>query len=630
MTTRQQFLAMLLCIASLALPVDARSQGQSRVANTKHNLSVSGPGEIRATTETQVCVFCHTPHARVETQPLWNHELTTQTYTLYSSDYLTNLSYTAPNQPNQRSKLCLSCHDGTVAIGAVYNNGGPAGIEMRNSVTTMPAHAAGNLGASLANDHPVGYLYDNTKDPELVARPWPWRTAVQLDPDAAGGRLECHTCHEPHNNEHTKFLRVDNTSAALCTFCHTKTGWAETIHATSRQRYTPPGGTATWLGEWACRSCHTAHGGTGVPYLLSQPEETTCYDAGCHGSTNAGANTKNIQTAADKLYRHPTNTESTKHKHPDTPASLNVPNRHAECQDCHSPHRARKGLHTEGSNGVSSVLLGAPGVIPGSASAWTQPTTFTAVSSALQENQICFTCHSYNGLGVAFSGVTGIIGPSGVPITDQAMEFNPANPSAHPVAVSSSQQIGSTVPRPLAAAQMNERWPATGSQTMYCSDCHGNDEQTSAIVPQGPHGADSRFMLTGRGTFWPTNQAGIPWSLNDLRNNQNSWQTDLFCANCHVLFDGGNFKNNVHAESHHQGAVVRCITCHVAVPHGARRSRLIGYESDPAPYNYMGPGQYDRLVINGFIKANGPFNYREESCSMQSVCHGPGNGRYEP
>jgi hypothetical protein len=207
------------------------------------------------------------------------------------------------------------------------------------------------------------------------------------------------------------------------------------------------------------------------------------------------------------------------------------------------------------------------------------------------------------------------------------MEFNPANASAHPLQVPLSQQSGSAIPRSLTPAQMGRGWNAVGNQTMYCSDCHGNDQPTSTGVPQGPHGSDSRFMLTGAGKYWPSNPSGQLWSLNDFRTR--NWRSELLCANCHVMFDG-NFKNNVHSEGEHRDAAVRCITCHVAVPHGAKRSRLIGYDSDPAPYNYMGPGQYDRLVINGFIKANGPFNYQEESCSMQGVCHGPGQGRYEP
>ena len=111
-------------------------QGVAKMLGTKHNLSVSGTGAIRASSELQLCVFCHTPHVprQYASEQLWNHQSSSAEYTLYSSDYLTNLNYSAPNQPNARSKLCLSCHDGTVAIGAVYNNGGPQTIAMQNDI----------------------------------------------------------------------------------------------------------------------------------------------------------------------------------------------------------------------------------------------------------------------------------------------------------------------------------------------------------------------------------------------------------------------------------------------------------------------------------------------------------------
>src|SRR5208283_3723202 len=81
-----------------------------------------------------------------------------------------------------------------------------------------------NLGTSLRDDHPVGYIYDNAHDPELVNRAWPWNTSVKLDPDASNGTVECQTCHDPHDNSNTKFLRMPNINAALCTFCHSKAG----------------------------------------------------------------------------------------------------------------------------------------------------------------------------------------------------------------------------------------------------------------------------------------------------------------------------------------------------------------------------------------------------------------------
>jgi predicted CXXCH cytochrome family protein len=347
--------------------------GQSSVTSTKHNLSISGTGTIKAQTEQEVCIFCHTPHHASAAAQLWNHLPTSQSYTLYSSTYLTSRTYPAPNQPNAKSKLCMSCHDGTIALGSVYNTSGSGttgSIQMSGGVTTMPAGIAANLGTALTNDHPVGFGYDPARDPELVVRAWPWNTPVKLDPDASNGRVECHTCHDPHNNTNTHFLAASNADAALCRFCHVKTGWTVSVHDVSTQAYTPSGESPTTIGEWACRNCHRSHTGGGTPYLLQLSEENTCYQAGCHG-TSPGTSTKNIQSAANKTYAHPVNTLSGKHLNPDNATSLNVPNRHAECYDCHDTHQAQDGLHAARTNAASSVLKGVWGVTPGSATIWT-------------------------------------------------------------------------------------------------------------------------------------------------------------------------------------------------------------------------------------------------------------------
>jgi hypothetical protein len=177
-TSRHDRRVFLVLTGSFLLALDL--SGQVSVRDTKHNLSAGGPGTIIAASETQVCAFCHTPHHSSTVAQLWNKQPTVATYTLYSSDFLTSLTYPSPAQPNQRSKLCMSCHDGTVALGSVYNLPGPEGagtISMTQAgtpITTMPASAAGHLGTILTDDHPVGFLYDNARDPELVVRPWPW------------------------------------------------------------------------------------------------------------------------------------------------------------------------------------------------------------------------------------------------------------------------------------------------------------------------------------------------------------------------------------------------------------------------------------------------------------------------
>ena len=66
-------------------------------------------------------------------RPLWNHKVTTATYTLYSSP---TLKATLSQPTHYGSKLCLSCHDGTVALDSFGGNTGTTFIDSSNSVGT--------------------------------------------------------------------------------------------------------------------------------------------------------------------------------------------------------------------------------------------------------------------------------------------------------------------------------------------------------------------------------------------------------------------------------------------------------------------------------------------------------------
>src|SRR4051812_27176929 len=103
------FAAILTPVAFSAL---ARGQAIKSIVNSKHNLSASGPASIRATSEQQVCIFCHSAHGAGTIQPLWNRNTPVGAYTVYSSTSL----QAKPGQPTGTSKLCLSCHDGTIAV----------------------------------------------------------------------------------------------------------------------------------------------------------------------------------------------------------------------------------------------------------------------------------------------------------------------------------------------------------------------------------------------------------------------------------------------------------------------------------------------------------------------------------
>ena len=83
-----------------------------------------------------------------------------------------------------------------------------------------------NLGSDLSNDHPVNFTYDAalaTADGGLntPADPNNFVDAGAKFP-LFGGKMECGTCHDAHDNTNGTFLVVPNSSSDLCTTCHTK------------------------------------------------------------------------------------------------------------------------------------------------------------------------------------------------------------------------------------------------------------------------------------------------------------------------------------------------------------------------------------------------------------------------
>ncbi|MCF6178202.1 MAG: cytochrome c3 family protein [Geopsychrobacter sp.] len=209
---------ILLTIALVALMT---STAFAAITGSKHDFS----GAAYATATGNICIFCHTPHnsdTTVANAPLWNHEVTAATYTLYSGQGTLNATMA---QPSGISKLCLSCHDGTVAIDSF---GGATG--------TTNITGAALLGTDLSNDHPVSFLYDaalNTADsgiynPTTQASGLGSTIDVDLLFGATAGSktLECASCHDVHRSDETvafqPMLRKSNTASALCLTCHNK------------------------------------------------------------------------------------------------------------------------------------------------------------------------------------------------------------------------------------------------------------------------------------------------------------------------------------------------------------------------------------------------------------------------
>ncbi len=478
------------------------------VVNTPHNLSTLGPGPVTASGEGQVCVFCHTPHGAESFpgSPLWNRQLSGETYTVYTSSSLDAEDIAGQlEQPGGSSRLCLSCHDGTLAIGMVNVIGGQQDVAIPMTGTaadgTMPPGAGAasgftrDLGADLRNDHPISLTYDpalavadgELLDPVTAAhigvRAPGFRPPVPLEPTGAGGsaQLQCATCHDPHVRDTDpslpiKFLRLnrlqqspplgagfDAAADIVCLGCHDKSGWADSAHAVAAvadETYAPsaaaerqfPAATSVW--QAACLNCHDTHTVQGARRLLregtdslAQPRqggasaiEATCYQ--CHSSSgvlNAASGTVHDIAGDFSLLRHmpittaeqATGTEVHDVEDADLTESRtllgsgDLANRHAECPDCHNPHRLMRNRRFDGfgvstaaahahtsphSNIASGALRGTFGVEPvyGGVAFPSLPIAYqvkrgdgglgagTDVASAwvTREYQVCLKCHS--------------------------------------------------------------------------------------------------------------------------------------------------------------------------------------------------------------------------------------------
>ena len=323
----------ILVLAFGLIGVSTYVAAQSDIRSTKHNLSkyktinplVTNTNTVRATDETQVCVFCHTPHGANTSAktPLWNRSVATS-YTMYSSSSLDAKSIADgfSLQPGGSSLLCLSCHDGMIALGNVNvlprNTGTTVGpiAGLSGTMATLGAGSGSNtgftrhLGTDLSNDHPISITFNDTlalADKELAypgtestligIRSSGVRPTLPLEKthatNTSAGQVQCATCHDPHITK-DRFLRLNRfqvvpptggafiaTDDQICLACHRKLGttWSQSAHANNTSGNVAykdnasvlrgfPNGKKVW--EVGCLNCHDTHTASGSRRLLRE------------------------------------------------------------------------------------------------------------------------------------------------------------------------------------------------------------------------------------------------------------------------------------------------------------------------------------------------------------------------
>ncbi len=459
----------------LLAPLSGLAAGGS-VVGSKHDLSAGGPGPIKSRSETEVCVFCHIPHGSGEHGNARPDP--TARYELYASS---TLAAEVPGAPDGATRICLSCHDGTIAVGQTRRR--RIAVERLTSDGRLPPGHAANLGTDLRRTHPVSIRPPRTSK----IRPLPATDAVHLD---RGGKVQCTSCHDPHRESpdgvERKFLVKSNRSSAICASCHEVPYWASnpSSHQLSRAVYTEAQGAATSYGtvaENGCAACHDSHrGGVGTPLVRrngAASDDQVCL--GCHDGRVAKTD---LVRQAGKPFAHaapPGSASSHDAGESPTSGSHRLPEtqplarRHVTCVDCHNPHAAFK--QDASAPRASGALSGV----------WGIDRNGLRVEPVQFQYEICFKCHGDSANQPQARGSTP---PETLrrAFTDVNLrrQLDPAAPSFHPIVAPGRNQ---TIPGLKA--------PLMPSSVIFCTDCHASDAAAAENVPRGPHGSRYAHLL---------------------------------------------------------------------------------------------------------------------------------------
>jgi len=214
-----------------------KGKGTGGAAGTAVSEAWNGRGEI--------CRVCHAPHdhgragQRYTNGLMWNHSVSSATYTMYNNAYSSSITGTQSAQPDGTAKLCLACHDGSVGIdtfdkyagGVILFDGTATGYDAGFKMT--PFSDGANL--DLRGTHPISIAFPagETGDGKNFTNPAvaTWTDGSTVASTLDSGKVQCSTCHDVHNQgvvAGSHLLRQAQTVAqggvasGLCLTCHVK------------------------------------------------------------------------------------------------------------------------------------------------------------------------------------------------------------------------------------------------------------------------------------------------------------------------------------------------------------------------------------------------------------------------
>lgn len=531
-------------------------------AMTAHDVKLSLPQ-----TSDVKCTYCHDPHGTNNPWALKN------------------------NQPD----TCFTCHNANLNTLNLWN------IQAQFNMTSRH-----NMGDNLKctnchGPHTAQAAAGNIlSDPDNTNNLW------------AGSKTDfCLKCHDglpPKKSWLTNYFVPEDVifpSMALNKFFP---GWDKSAYKSSGHN----------IQGIQCDKCHHPHGSNNqrlTAYDLDSAPESNTKEEGlclkCHGQ--AGPESwKNFNALLAQSSRHPITDKSDLHTDTENEDNLGALKRHAECVDCHNPHEnsptpAKTATSAPNAYGAIKGVAGV-GIINGAPDT---PSIF-APKIVDKEYELCFKCHSsfvqlppdttkpdpwiaedpFRLCSCHNTGAVRITVPPSYPTgtwpdtqkQDKSSEFNPSNPSFHPVekagknlGIKDETFVEGTAWNPLPGDDPNYN---AASPKIYCTDCHGND---TPGLPSGPHGSGTAPILSSsniclkchKQTVYESGQADLLGS----RYSHKMAATPGTCLYCHTAHGSSNNKHLMlvkyeHIEPGEQGmvngggAILNCganqaMSCHV-------------------------------------------------------------------
>jgi len=499
---------VVLSLLQLA-STDALAQEFPNLLDTRHDLAVFLRPAAAEAGEDPRCVFCHAPRSHSLSLGSWIED---QPENLLVYPYDRPSEQSPVGKPDGSSLMCLGCHDGTIALGDIVSR------------TESAEAARGDSRTNFSDGHPVSLFYEPGESDDgraLVSRD-SLPEQVRLD---ERGKMQCTTCHDPHDDSYGNFLVMEYSDQRLCVACHAMSNWDTSAHSTAPVRWNRQG-PDPWpfttsrgtVAEHGCANCHTPHtAGDGRNLLNFSAEEDNCLS--CH---NGNVAQTNISADFNKVSHHPVELTTGVHEAGED-VFISPSDRHVECVDCHDPHSTREMEDGREYAFVTDI----PGVdIDGA-----------ETRNVVAEFEMCFRCHG-SGPGRRAMPTPRVHDQSNV-----RLQFDTGNPSFHPVA---GPGTNPDVPSLIA--------PLAENSTIDCSDCHASDADSrlGGQGPDGPHGSVFPSLL--------------------VRNYQTQDRTPesptayALCYSCHdrnsVLADESFSEHSLHVSDNS----TPCSACHD--PHG--------------------------------------------------------------